>query len=557
MFEYFDILKNNFNGATAKEHTRNISQYYRSHGSSGYHSALEYIHNEIKKLGLDEVTVETFPLNSLGADNVQYTTDGFYPAWEPISVESSIVSPVNEKIVSYSDTPTCITWYSKSTPPGGITAEICDIGSGLNVSDYDGIDLKGKIALATGKSPEDTLRTYELAVEKFGAIGLISDCLIGPIPGYRTREITPDFVSLNRLSRKHNDSWAIMISGRKGARLRDLLANGPVKIHVELEAKTFDGQGETLIAAIKGSELPDEEAIVIGHVTNPRPNANCASGPALMIELARTYSSLISEGKIPRPKRTIRFLFVPEGTGSKAYATDHKDTLDKIVGAVCLCGVGQIQDLCKSLLTLSRTTDSVPSYLNDVAYSFLENGVKIATPPLRYREIPYSPFSDNSTLNLVGVPTVLIASEPNIFFHTQYLTWETTSEEVFNVSGVVVGGTTLLAANADLKSSVQIVNLTSTRSEERLLKKGQSFHEHLLSSSKKSESQLTEFITKSKDEIDYLVERDSIALDSCKTLYKKSELEPFINNAKQQLVSTSRKIKENLDNLVSSYGVLV
>ena len=61
----------------------------------------------------------------------------------------------------------------------------------------------------------------------------------------------------------------------------------------------------------------------------------------------------------------------------------------------------------------------------------------------------------------------------------------------------------------------------------------------------------------SKDEIDYLVERDSIALDSCKTLYKKSELEPFINNAKQQLVSTSRKIKENLDNLVSSYGVLV
>ena len=196
MFEYFDILKNNFNGETAKEHTRNISQYYRSHGSSGYHSALEYIHDEIKKIGLDEVTVETFPLNSLGADNVQYTTDGFYPAWEPISVESSIVSPVNEKIVSYSDTPTCITWYSKSTPPGGITAEICDIGSGLSVSDYDGIDLKGKIALATGNSPEDTLRTYELAVEKFGAVGLISDCLIGPIPGYRTREITPDFVFL-------------------------------------------------------------------------------------------------------------------------------------------------------------------------------------------------------------------------------------------------------------------------------------------------------------------------------------------------------------------------
>ena len=40
-------------------------------------------------------------------------------------------------------------------------------------------------------------------------------------------------------------------------------------------------------------------------------------------------------------------------------------------------------------------------------------------------------------------------------------------------------------------------------------------------------------------------------------LSTKSELDPFINKAKQQLVSTGWKVKENLDNLVSSYEVLM
>ena len=79
---------------------------------------LDYIERELSNLPFDKIDIENFPLNS---------EEGNYPAWEPIKLEANIVKPIKEKIISYDDIPTCITWYSNSTPQGGITAEICVI----------------------------------------------------------------------------------------------------------------------------------------------------------------------------------------------------------------------------------------------------------------------------------------------------------------------------------------------------------------------------------------------------------------------------------------------
>ena len=46
MFEYIDLIRNNFNKKAAKIHTKNISKFYRSHGSKGYEDAFNYIYNE-------------------------------------------------------------------------------------------------------------------------------------------------------------------------------------------------------------------------------------------------------------------------------------------------------------------------------------------------------------------------------------------------------------------------------------------------------------------------------------------------------------------------------
>ena len=45
------------------------------------------------------------------------------------------------------------------------------------------------------------------------------------------------------------------------------------------------------------------------------------SGCALTLEMGRAYIRLVAEGKLPKPKRTIHFLWVPEISGTKAWLT--------------------------------------------------------------------------------------------------------------------------------------------------------------------------------------------------------------------------------------------
>ena len=513
-----------FDGEKARLHTKEISSFYRSPGSTGYNNAFDYVHNQMNDIPFDKISVDTFPLTE---------RSGYAPAWEPIKTEVNLIYPHHEKIISFDEVPTCLTWYSSSTGKGGVTAELCDVGSGLSEQDYHGLNLEGKIVLASGNKPEDTLRVYDLAVKKFGALGFLSDCLISPIDGLRTKELKPDYVSLNRLSRKYNDGWAVIISGRMGKKLRNLLADSKVMVNVDIEAKTFNGTGKSLICEITGKTEPENEILLVSHLTNPQPNANCASGPALMVELAKVFYDLIQKNKIDAFERTVKFLFVPEGLGSKAYIAKYSDSLSNIISMICLCGTGQDQDLSKSFLSLSRTPDSIPSFINDLSYSFLEKSVNTINPQLKFRETPYSPFSDNSYFNSASVPSVLLSSEPNIFFHTQYLTWETTSSEVFNVSACVVGGTIQYLSDVEVSSVVRLINIISARSRLRVTSKAS---ELTNAESFKSKSS-TEKLFLLNNRIDYLINRDLLALESCNKLSKSLEIKALVEDSKKQLTS--------------------
>jgi len=102
------------------------------------------------------------------------------------------MEPINEKIVSYDEAPTCIQCWSIPTPPEGVVAELVDGGSGVNEKDYEGKVLKGKIVLAKGDGEaEGNLRAYQLAVEKYGALGLVTDNLPYGMPPFRNKRKLP------------------------------------------------------------------------------------------------------------------------------------------------------------------------------------------------------------------------------------------------------------------------------------------------------------------------------------------------------------------------------
>lgn len=528
-----EFLMNEFSGENAKEHTEHITQFYRSPGSSGIHSATEYAKNKLETYGLDEVRVETYPVDGISKllDRV------VYPAWEPKDVLLKIIEPVNEELVNYEQAPTCIEWFSTPTPPEGVAAEVIDVGSGIRTEDYDGKNVKGRIVFASGGGELDVgVRLYELAVEEHGAIGVVTDYLLGDIPQIRSRESRPDFVGLLRQRRTFDKGWSIVISGTKGTRLRQLLKQGPVKLWARVDTVVGKAEGENLIGVIKGSERPEEEVIVIAHLSATKPAANCASGPAVMIESSRVLMKLIRDGKLPRPRRTIKFLYVCEGLGSSAYLEKEWNQRKNMIGAICLCGVGEDQEQCKSSLALGRTPDSIPSFLNDLSEHSMNvrcGSKLLRSGPMRVAVKPYTPHSDNMVLNLIGVPCVLLHSTPNLYFHTQFLTADKTDPKVLEASGRITTEIAYHVANAGLEEASEIANIVAEASEKRLGRITVEFANELSELAGKNYAEASE---RYKRRLEYIVDRDLKAIDSTGRL--------VAGNGKQTGILFNRTLKK-------------
>ena len=54
---------------------------------------------------------------------------------------------------------------------------------------------------------------------------------------------------------------------------------------------------------------------------------------ATILEVGRALARLIKDGTLPKPARTIRFLWVPEISGSTAYMFKHPELQDKLLVA--------------------------------------------------------------------------------------------------------------------------------------------------------------------------------------------------------------------------------
>ena len=65
----------------------------------------------------------------------------------------------------YADVPMCVSTYSKG---GEWSGELVDVGSGTSDSAYQGVDLRGKVALASGYAAN----VVREAVIKHGAVGV-------------------------------------------------------------------------------------------------------------------------------------------------------------------------------------------------------------------------------------------------------------------------------------------------------------------------------------------------------------------------------------------------
>lgn len=476
---FAEYVNQEFSDEQIQAHINYITQFYRYPGSSGFHSATKYVEQKFIEYNI-EVQTKTYPL-----DGKRVVYGRSYPhVWEPISAQLKISSPVEEELVSFKETPSCIPWWCGSTPPEGVSAELIDVGEGDSSVYYDNKDIQGNVVLVSHSSRNEShssnfLEAWKIAVVERGAIGIISDLMVHEAPPVKTRENVPELVQLLRIRPPiMRDQWALSISYTTGQKLRALLKKGPVKIWANIQTKSFVGEGKNVLATIPGNELPEEEVLLVAHTsTGTKPGANCAAGVTLVLEVARIIKNLVDLGKIAPPKRSIKFLIGPEGPVSMEYLQDNEARLDRIISALCFCGVGNDQKKTKSALTMGKCPDSLPHFINDFCESLIEKLPKEAKwlgkdreilPLVNFTVIPYTAWSDNHNFVSFGVPCPVFTSFPDLYYHSQFLTPDIIDLAVIKRCGLVIAVATLILANAGVNEAVSILKEVATRSEVRL-----------------------------------------------------------------------------------------
>lgn len=414
----------------------------------GYHETA-FVLDRLREYGIVDAAVIDLPVRGK-------TT------WDAEAAELWIVEPERRKIADLKEVPASLAGGSASTDT---TAELVYVGPGNRDEFYKDKVLTGKVALVNG-SPEMARR---LAVEKYGALGLVGWASSHP-------EYDRDQVGWNsiRPGEKDKPAFAFNVSGRQGNELRDALERGQ-KVVVRAVVKSQqvpDYKEQMTVGLIKGAEFPDEELVFTAHLFEgfamQGANDNM-SGVTAVLETARVLRKLTAEGKVPPLKRSVRFLFVPEIFGTRAYLDKFPETAAKFFAVINhdMVGEGLVKNL--SFFRLIQTPWSLPTYLNDVASSFIEGmadgqeaaqedawrsgGVVAPTgsrDPFYYRLDGYGGGSDHIVFveGAPRVPAVFFNVWPDMWYHTGSDTPDKSDATQFKRVVAISAAAALFLANA-------------------------------------------------------------------------------------------------------------
>ncbi len=480
------LLHEALSGELAKEHVIQITRHHRVQGSRGYRDAAKYVLDELRRAGFKrkEAFIESFKSDG----KVHYQTWQSPSGWDIDWAELRLLEPREERLVGYPEIAMSVITYSN---PGDVTAELVWVGPGTSDADYEGQDVKGKFVLATGYGGS----VHRLAVLKYGAAAVVAY-----LDDNRAKE-HPDMLQYTgmwpRTEELDRVTFGFNLTNRQGEQLRQLLESGrKVVLRGQVQGIGLEPyEMDVVVALIRGSKRPDEELVFCAHLDHPKESANDnASGSAALLDIAQTLRRLIDEGRLPQPKRTLRFLWVPEWSGMMAYIDGHPELKGPALGGKVLANlnldmVGENLELLHSKLFITRTPHSLPSVVNDVVANMarMVDGMNIRTPrgslsAFNYRIIPYSGGSDHMMFIERKIPGIMLC-------HSDYThhTSEDTPDKVDPVElercEIIAAAAMLYLANLETGEALDLVQLTAANSAQRLGLAGRRAHQWIAAAS--------------------------------------------------------------------------
>jgi hypothetical protein len=233
-----------------------------------------------------------------------------------------------------------------------------------------------------------------------------------------------------------------MVSLREARALQQRMGRGEhVTLHALVHARNDDALPyETLVATLPGTDAAAGEIVFSCHLDHEKPGANDnASGCAAILEIARTLKTLVDQKRIPAPRRTIRFVWPSEMTGTIAYLVKYPEIAARIRAAVHLDMVGGDPFVTKSVLHVTRSPWSMATVADDVEEVFgryvIDGAARAAGDGDMTRAIraatgskdafwaditPYESGSDHWIYQEggFGIPALYLRDHPDVYIHT-------------------------------------------------------------------------------------------------------------------------------------------
>ncbi len=458
-------------GETAKRNLEGIARFHRQRGSAGFHAAAELVAERLRAYGLSDVAILQFPADG----KIFYGTQRSRPAWDAEFAELWEMKDTGAvKLASFESEPVALAEDSESAD---VTADLVDVGEGTKESDYAGKYVPGKIVLVSAQPGA----VQDLAVKKFGAAGMVSYAQNQKTAWSGENQDAIRWGHLETFSA--NKTFAFMVSLKTAREFKERLAKGErITLHAVVRAGQHPGNYEVVTATIPGADpkLKDEEIVFSCHLDHQRPGANDnASGCATILEVARTLQKLI-ERKLPRPARTIRFVFPPEIEGTMALLNGRPELAKRIKAVIHMDMVGGGSQT-KAVFHVTRGPMSLPSFVQDVAWAFAEwvneesyayaatgkAAYPLVSPeggkePLRAEYSSYTMGSDHDVYqdSSFGIPAIYLNDWPDRYIHTNFDTAANVDPTKLKRAGFIgaASGFFLALNEPDLRFAVKALN---------------------------------------------------------------------------------------------------
>ena len=223
-------------------------------------------------------------------------------------------------------------------------------------------EMAGKIALMWSQPRQDEAKALDAA----GVAGVISF-------GSRERYFDPNQVVYGRgaATGLKNLLFGFNVSWRQWSELlEDVEAGRGVTVRAAARVEKHADRFENVLCAIPGTE-PDAKGVIFsahlfeGYVKRGA-NDNM-SGCVVQLEILRALTELIREGALPRPRRTIAFLWPQEISGTYEEIKRTEGFADRFSVNINMDMVGEGLRKNNAVLTMSECPNHLPSYLDGLA----------------------------------------------------------------------------------------------------------------------------------------------------------------------------------------------